>query len=133
MLPRSDETYAELEKLSGDKVRAICVICKVVSAINQCELHLYFTRKELLDFCIEHGIHMTAYSPLGSSDSPLIKDSHLILILWGVQRGTSVTPKSVTPSRIQENLKDDIVFEQEDMNTLKNMVTEPRRLIIPDN
>ncbi|KAI7851332.1 NADP-dependent oxidoreductase domain-containing protein [Circinella umbellata] len=150
------ETYAAMEKLPSDKVRAIGVsnfsvrnlkkllkTAKVVPAANQCELHPYLAQQKLLDFCNEQGIHMTAYSPLGSTDSPLMKDGTVaeiakkydaspaqILISWGIQRGTSVIPKSVTPSRIEENFKD-VVLEQADFDKLNSLVTDSKRLIIP--
>lgn len=62
------------------------------------------------------GIHTTGYSPLGSTESPLYKNETLltiardkgktaqqVLIMWGLQKGWSVVPKSVTPSRIRAN------------------------------
>lgn len=62
------------------------------------------------------GIHVSGYSPLGSSDSPLNNDETIksiaqakgkspaqVLLLWGLKKGWSVLPKSVTPSRIQAN------------------------------
>ena len=33
------------------------------------------------------------------------KDPAVLLISWAVQRGTSVLPKSVTPSRIESNFQ----------------------------
>ena len=64
------------------------------------------------------GIHATAYSCLGSTDSPLYKNEKLkkladnkgksvqqVLLMWGLQRGSSVIPKSVTASRIQGNFQ----------------------------
>jgi len=101
-----------LEKLLSDKD------CKTVPAVNQIELHPNCPSPKLLDYCKEKGIHCTAYSCLGSTDSPLLsgKDSTLIniakskdktpaqvLLMWGLKRGTSVIPKSVTASRIESN------------------------------
>lgn len=90
---------------------------KVVPTVNQVELHPYNPSPKLLDYCTAKGIHLTAYCPLGSTDSPLHDDAllkgiakkhgvtvHQVLLAWGVQRGTSVLPKSVTRERIEANL-----------------------------
>lgn len=96
--------------------------------MNQVESHPYLQQSELLDFCRENGIHVTAYSPLGSPDRPEglkaanepsllenpvireVAENHgasagQILISWALQRGTSVIPKSVNPARIAENFR----------------------------
>jgi len=91
---------------------------KTMPAVNQIELHPNCPSPKLLDYCKQKGIHCTAYSCLGSTNSPLAKDQTLqkiadakgkttaqVLLLWGLQRGTSVIPKSVTPSRIESNFQ----------------------------
>ena len=99
---------------------------KVFPAVNQVELHPLWRQEDLLRECAKLGTHLTAYSPLGSPDSATMimhvgatvmeatevqriaaavgKSPAQVLIRWAVQRGTSVVPKSVTPSRIEANL-----------------------------
>ena len=128
-------TYAAMEKLlSTGKVRAIGVSnftqaqletllskTSVVPAVNQIEAHPYLQQRELLAFCQGKGIQVVAYSPLGNNqtgeprtvDDPLVAelsvstgmDKGQVLASWGIQRGTVVLPKSVTPSRIESNFR----------------------------
>ncbi|KAK4134448.1 Aldo/keto reductase [Trichocladium antarcticum] len=126
------DTWREMQKLSGTgKVRNLGVSnfaiknlerllndpsCKIVPAVNQIELHPANPSPKLIEYCKSKGIHCTGYSPLGSSDSPLYKNEVIgeiakaknrsvqqVLLMWGVQKGWSVLPKSVTPSRVEAN------------------------------
>lgn len=116
--------------------------CDIAPVINQVEMHPYWPQSELLAFCSARGIALTAYSPLGSIDrSPGMKapdepvllqdptvieiaDAHgatpaQILISWGLHKGVSVIPKSVTPARIEENFAaQDLVLSTEDLKRL---------------
>ncbi|XP_066290542.1 1,5-anhydro-D-fructose reductase-like isoform X1 [Branchiostoma lanceolatum] len=114
--------------------------CRIKPAVNQVELHPYLAEQDLVDFCKGKGIHLTAYSPLGSpgrhgkrhSAPRLIEDPCVagmakrygkspaqILLRYHLDRGVSVIPKSVTPSRIQANFDImDFSLSQEDMATL---------------
>ncbi|CEP12468.1 hypothetical protein [Parasitella parasitica] len=125
-----EDTWAAMEKLlDTGKVKNIGVAnfsvpnlerllktAKVVPAVNQVELHPYLPQTKLLEYCASKGIHNSAYSPLGSTQSTLFQDKTLaeiakahgksiaqILISWGVTR-TSVLPKSVNPERIAANI-----------------------------
>ncbi|CAH0045595.1 unnamed protein product [Clonostachys solani] len=90
--------------------------CKIVPAVNQVELHPNNPSFRLVQYCQDKGIHLTGYSCLGSTNSPLYKDPTLLsiakakgktpqqcLLQWGIQHGWDVIPKSVTASRIQDN------------------------------
>jgi glycerol 2-dehydrogenase (NADP+) len=108
---------------------------KVVPAVNQIELHPNMPSPKTIAYCNEKGIHVTAYSCLGSTDSPLSGDKTLlaiaeevgktpqqVLLMWGLQRGTSVIPKSVTASRIKGNFQlDDFELSEEQMNKLSSI------------
>lgn len=45
----------------------------IIPAVNQIENHPSLPQQEIVDFCKEKGIHITAYSPLGSTGSPMLK------------------------------------------------------------
>lgn len=113
--------------------------------MNQVELHPFLHQDELLSFCKENNIALTAYSPLGSTDratqmkaanEPSLLDNEVVnkiakqknatpaqvLICWSVQRGTAVIPKSTNPGRIKENLASgQLELSQEDMKALKGL------------
>ncbi|KGN36878.1 aldo/keto reductase [Knoellia subterranea] len=85
-------------------------------SINQVELHPYLQQHDVVEFNAEHGIVTESWSPLASGkqvlEDPVIGAiaSRLgatpaqVIIAWHVARGFVVLPKSVTPSRIAENL-----------------------------
>ena len=95
--------------------------------VNQVELHPLLQQPDLVAFCRAEGIHLTAYSPLGSgdrpaqlkaADEPVLLDHPVIaaiaaehgcsaaqvLLAWHLCRGISTIPKSVSPVRLRENL-----------------------------
>ncbi|MBI0577885.1 aldo/keto reductase [Neobacillus cucumis] len=123
------DTYKALEKLYHDgRVKAIGVCnfeiehlerllneCEVKPVLNQVECHPYLSQKELKDFCAKHDIFVEAWSPLEQGgevlkDEVIIKiaEAHgkspaQVVLRWHLQNNTIVIPKSVTPSRIEEN------------------------------
>jgi 2,5-diketo-D-gluconate reductase A len=88
----------------------------VVPAVNQIELHPRLQQAELRRFHSEHGIITEAWSPLGKGellDDPVIEEiaaAHdrtpaQVVLRWHMELGNVVIPKSVTPSRIEENFR----------------------------
>ena len=116
-----------------------------VPEMNQVEPHPYLNQKELLAFCTDHEILLTAYSPLGSTDRStamkgkdeprLLDDSLLasiasryncsvaqVILAWQVQRGACVIPKSVNESRLKENLEAaSIALSDKDMDDINHL------------
>lgn len=113
----------------------------ITPAMNQIELHPYNAQQFLVDYCHEHGIAVTAYSPTGRMGVDLGKVARLhedpivqkmaakhnksvpqILINWAIERGTVVIPKSVTPARIKENIEVfDFQLDKSDMAELNSL------------
>lgn len=90
---------------------------KVMPAVNQIENHPSLPQQEIVDLCREKGIHVMAYSPLGSTGGPVMSaepvvklaekkgvSASTILLSYHVARGNTVLAKSVTPARIKANL-----------------------------
>ncbi|KAG8203640.1 NADPH-dependent D-xylose reductase II,III, partial [Candida africana] len=144
------DTYRGLQKVykNSKKIRAIGVSnftkkklerllssegVDVVPAVNQIEAHPLLTQPELYDYLKEKGIVLEAYSPLGSTNSPLFKNETIVkiaekngfepaqvLVSWAIQRKTVVLPKSVTESRVISNLKT-FTLPSEDFETLNKL------------
>ncbi|MGW4335776.1 aldo/keto reductase [Rhodococcus koreensis] len=136
---RTVQAYRALEKLLEDgRVDAIGVSnftpalldrlvdrVDILPAVNQIELHPYFTQAETQAANAAHGILTQAWSPIGgitfypgygqdrtsTLDDPLIggiatahgKTPAQVMLRWHLQQGRSVIPKSTNRKRIAEN------------------------------
>ena len=156
-LPAKDtavDTYKALEKIySEGRARAIGVsnflpehlerlidATSVIPAVNQIELHPHLQQRAAREYHDEQGITTEAWSPLGQGKGLLevpavvaIAQKHnvtpaQVVLRWHVQLGNVAIPKSVTPSRIKENI-DVFSFEldTEDMAAIRAL-NEDRRL-----
>ncbi|MDQ3438153.1 MAG: aldo/keto reductase [Actinomycetota bacterium] len=87
-----------------------------VPAVNQIEVHPYFTNEAVREYGQGNGIATEAWSPIAQGDvldDPTItqiaenvgKTPAQVVLRWHIQRGDIVFPKSVTPSRMQENFE----------------------------
>lgn len=97
-------------------LRRLLAETSLVPAVNQVELHPQFQQAEVRAVNAEHGVVTEAWSPLGSGKGLLEVPTVLaiarkhertaaqIVLRWHLQLGNVVIPKSVTPSRIRENL-----------------------------
>jgi diketogulonate reductase-like aldo/keto reductase len=133
---RTIGAYKALEQLLADgKVRAIGVsnfmsehltqlleATGIVPAVNQVELHPYFTQPGVQKADAKQGIVTQAWSPIGGitfyrgSGKSTLQDPAIlaiarahgkaaaqVMLRWHLQRGRSAIPKSVRPERIAEN------------------------------
>lgn len=115
-----------VSNFSRSKIEKLLDTATIRPAVNQVESHPYLQQQDLLQWCNEQDIVLTAYSPLGSGDRAetmkradepsLLKDPVIlsiaeqqglsagqVLIAWALNRGTSVIPKSSNPDRLREN------------------------------
>ncbi|WP_255510631.1 aldo/keto reductase [Micromonospora sp. WP24] len=89
---------------------------QVVPAVNQIEVHPYFTNDEVREYGSKHNILTEGWSPIAQGkvlDDPTIADladlvgrtPAQVVLRWHVQRGDIIFPKSTTPARIEENFR----------------------------
>jgi diketogulonate reductase-like aldo/keto reductase len=95
----------------------------VVPAVNQIEVHPYFSQPQLRGLMAEHGIATQAWSPIGGVyaygaqntsvlDDPVVaelaakhgKTPAQVVLRWHIEHGFCAIPKSVKPHRIAENI-----------------------------
>jgi 2,5-diketo-D-gluconate reductase A len=104
----SNFTTAHLDRLLGEAT--------VVPAVNQIEVHPYFTNDQIRSYGAKHGIATEAYSPIAQGavlDDPTIesiagnhgKTPAQIVLRWHIERGDIVFPKSKTEQRVRENFE----------------------------
>jgi diketogulonate reductase-like aldo/keto reductase len=103
----------------------------VVPSVNQIELHPRFQQRELRVFHAGHGIATESWSPLGQGT--LIADETIaeignkygktpaqVILRWHLDNGLIAIPKSVTPSRIRENIDVfDFKLDADDLSVLE--------------
>jgi len=98
-----------------DHLKRIVDETSVVPAVNQIEVHPYFTNEAARAATEEIGSHVEAWSPLGQGGGELTdpviteiaakhgKSPAQTLLRWALDRGDIVFPKSLRRERLQEN------------------------------
>ncbi len=134
-----------VSNFSVNKLKVLLNGARLKPEMNQIELHPYLQQPAMLEFCNKNGVHITAYSPLGSPDRPaglkaenepvLLEDPTIemiaerrgvtqaqVLISWAIHRGTAVIPKSVNPARMKQNLAAvEVSLTQDDMKEIAKL------------
>ncbi len=146
------ETWKAIETLYSDgKVRAIGVSnfnishleniitqCNIVPAVNQVELHPWFSQAELLAYMKQKGIFAEAWGPLGQGallDNATLmeiakkynKTVAQVIIRWDIQKNIITIPKSTKEDRIASNANVfDFELSEQDMETVNGLNKDHR-------
>jgi len=152
------ESYKALETIYKDgRAKAIGVCnfdiehlqrimdeCEIIPAVNQIECHPYLQQTELKMFCKEHGIVIEAYSPLMNGtkvlEDPVIqeianqygKTPAQIILRWHLQTDVVPIPKTITASRMDENINVfDFELSVDDLNNIAALDKGERHNAVP--
>ncbi|HTI77549.1 MAG TPA: aldo/keto reductase [Mycobacterium sp.] len=121
-------TWQTLEEFKGDgRARSIGVSnfqvdhlkrlaqeTDTIPAVNQIEVHPYFTNDTVRAYGVDHGVATEAWSPIAQGQvlgDPVVqrvaeatgRTPAQVVLRWHIQRGDIVFPKSVTVERVREN------------------------------
>ena len=130
-----------VSNFNGDQINSLIGATGVVPSVNQIRFFIGNTQEPIWQYCKDKGILIEAYSPLATGKIMEIAEIREIAERLNVslaqlctkyclQRGTLPLPKSVTPSRIADNLKLDFEIPESDialLNAIKGLFPKPYR------
>lgn len=111
---------------------------------NQIEIHPTFPQHELVEYCLQHDITVTAYSPLGRSadlQHPVIMEiaekhaapSAAVILAWLRQRGIIAIPKAEKLEHIRGNLASlKLTLTDDDIAAIDALQPQDHRLVDPE-
>ncbi|XP_063983415.1 1,5-anhydro-D-fructose reductase-like [Diachasmimorpha longicaudata] len=140
-----------VSNFNSHQITRIMEMATIKPVNNQVEVTVNLNQVPLIEFCKKYGITVTGYSPLGrpgnrrgvanSLDSSEIlaisekykKTPAQIACRYVYQQGAAPIPKSVTPSRIKENIDIfDFELTSEEMKTIEMAGSGVRMGSFPD-
>ena len=109
-----------------------------VPAVNQVEIHPELQQRAVQEADARHGVATEAWSPLAQAG--VLKEEVVttiakayevtpaqVVLAWHLQQGRIVIPKSVTPSRIVENLASvDVTLTDEELSRIDGLERDGR-------
>lgn len=104
-----------VSNFNPDHFEALLAQVSINPVINQVEFHPYFTQEKLRKYLEAQNIYMESWSPfmnaqilndetLNEIGKEVNKSAAQVIIKWNMQHNVVVIPKSVTSSRIEENI-----------------------------
>lgn len=119
-----------ISNFNGQLIMDLLRYAKIPPSVLQIEHHPYYVQSQLIEFCKEQNIAVTAYSSFGPlsyleleqklahGTAPLLENETIakiakaqnkspsqILLRWATQRGIAVIPKSNNQGRLKQNLE----------------------------
>lgn len=95
----------------------LCENVEMIPAVNQVELHPFFTQEAAIENMKAYGVVPQAWGPLAEGKHGIFTDAELVeigkkygksaaqvVLRWNVQRGVSIIPKSVHVERMEQNI-----------------------------
>lgn len=118
-----------------ERLADLCLNAKVIPAVNQVELHPFFTQDYALKIMDEFGVQAEAWGPLAEGKHGIFMNEILtsiakkydksvaqVVLRWNVQRGVVIIPKSVHKERMEENIDIwDFKLSMEDMTAINSL------------
>lgn len=112
-----------------------CSVVEITPAVNQVELHPFFTQPHALEIMNEYHIQAEAWAPFGGGRYDAFNNEVLkeiaekhnksigqVMLRWNVQRGVVVIPKSTHVERIKENMDIwDFALSEEEMHQISSL------------
>jgi D-xylose reductase len=145
LVERGLTRYIGVSNFGVSLIRDLLSQATIRPAVLQVESHPYLVQSNLLRYCQQEQIAMTAFSPLGAGsyvplgmatasqsvlEDPIVhaiaqacdRTAAQVVLRWGVQRGTAVIPKTNSIDRLRENLAiDDFSLSQSQMEAISGL------------
>ncbi len=94
-----------------------CETVEVIPAVNQVEMHPFFTQQTAIENMKSYGVVPQAWGPLAEGKHGIFTDEDIaeigrkygksnaqVVLRWNAQRGVSIIPKSVKLERMEQNI-----------------------------
>ncbi|XP_046977511.1 uncharacterized oxidoreductase YtbE-like [Vanessa cardui] len=141
-----DESKVNAIGVSNFTLRHLMQLTEIMAIgpmVNQIEWHPYYYQLEMLQYCCDHNIRLQAYCSFGGlsrghkalMEDPVVKkiaqiyDSTTaqVLLVWALQRGIAVIPKSTSLCHMQQNKNLNFRLSEGDLNALDALSIKNRK------
>ena len=110
---------------------------KVMPVVNQCETHVFYQQRKMLEYLKPYNVHLEAWSPLaegkhGIFKNPVLqsigekygKTSAQVALKFLIQNGIIIIPKTTHKERMKENIAlFDFMLSDDDLNDIRSLDT----------